>query len=117
MPNLQQAPLLKFNGAKDNNNGFYQLPQNLMDIIFKELGNSSAQLRIMIVLLGTAPDKFRISDKWICDRTGLLHPSYINARKALVSKGWLTLKPGEEIIVNIDAIYRSNTTLPEDDKK
>lgn len=88
-----------------------------MDIIFTELGNSSAQLRIMIVLLGTKPDAFSVSDKWICDRTGLLHPSYITARKALINRGWLTLNPGKELIVNIDAIYNcSNTTLPSEEK-
>lgn len=116
MANLQQAPVLKFNGEKDNGN-FYKLPQNLMDIVFNELGNSSAQLRIMIVLLGTKPDAFSISDKWICDRTGLLHPSYINARKALINRGWLTLNKGE-LIVNINNIYnenRSNTTLPDEE--
>lgn len=90
-----------------------------MDIIFNELGNKSAQLRIMIVLLGTKPDRFSVSDKWICERTGLLHPSYIKARKELVNKGWLTLKPGAELIVNIDKIYnenRGNTTLPDEEK-
>lgn len=87
-----------------------------MDIIFNELGNKSAQLRIMIVLLGTKPDSFSVSDKWICERTGLLHPSYIKARKELVNKGWLTLKPGAELIVNIDAIYRGNTILPDEEK-
>lgn len=88
-----------------------------MDIIFNELGNSSAQLRIMIVLLGTKPDSFSISEQWICDRTGLLHSSYINARKALINRGWLTLNKGE-LIVNIDTIYnenRGNTTIPDEE--
>lgn len=111
MANYNQAPTLKFNGHK-NKGQFYQIPQDLADIIFNELGNSSAQLRIMMVLLGTK-EGFNISDKWICERTGLQHPSYINARKALVKKGWLTHEAAKGITVNINAIYgnRSNTTL------
>lgn len=112
MANYNQAPTLQFNGAKEVDNNFYKIPQELADIIFKELGNSSAQLRIMMVLVGTKPG-FQISDKWICDRTGLLHPSYINARKALVAKGWLTHDAAKGITVNFDAIRgnRGNTIL------
>lgn len=116
MANYQQAPTLKFNGTKSLGNNFYGIPQDLADIIFRELGNSSAQLRIMIVLIGTK-EGFNISDKWICDRTGLQHPSYITARKALVKRGWLTHEAAKGITVNIDAIYGrncSNTTLPEE---
>jgi hypothetical protein len=72
----------------------------------------------MIVLVGTK-EGFHISDKWICDRTGLQHPSYIKARKALVERGWLTHDPAKGITININAIYaenRGNTTLPEEEK-
>lgn len=113
MANYNQAPTLQFNGAKEQGNNFYMIPQELADIIFRELGNASAQLRIMLVLAGTKPG-FQISDKWICERTGLLHPSYINARKALVSKGWLTHDPSRGITVNFNNIYgkdRGNTIL------
>lgn len=118
MANYQQAPTLKFNGVKSLGNNFYGIPQDLADIIFRELGNSSAQLRIMIVLIGTK-EGFNISDKWICERTGLQHPSYITARKALVKRGWLTHEAAKGITVNIDAIYGrncGNTTLPEEEK-
>lgn len=112
MANYNQAPELSFQGQKDNGQ-FYKIPQELADIIFTKLGNSSAQLRIMLVLIGTK-EGFNISDKWICERTGLLHPSYVNARKALVKRGWLIHKPAEGITVNLSAIYeenRGNTTL------
>ena len=114
MPNLQQAPELKYNGEKSISNQFYQIPQELADIIFKELGNSSAQLRIMMVLIGTR-EGFKISEKWILERTGLQHASYITARKALVNRGWLTLAAAQDIIVNFNAIRnenRGNTILP-----
>ena len=88
MANFKQAPELKFTGQKPEGQ-YYAIPQSLADIIFNELGNSSAQLRIMMVLIGTK-EGFKISEKWILDRTGLLHASYITARKALVKRGWLS---------------------------
>lgn len=103
MPNITQAPVLKYDGAKNLGNNFYAIPQDIADIIFKELGNSSAQLRIMLVLIGTKPD-FLVSEKWILERTGLSHGSYINARKALVEKGWITHIPNKEIVVNFNKI-------------
>lgn len=114
MANLKQAPTLQHNGEKKDNL-FYQLPQNLMDIIFNELKDKSAQLRIMIVLIGTKPG-FKVSEQWILDRTGLQHASYISARKKLVEMGWLQLDAATTITVNINAIYakgRSNTVLPQ----
>jgi hypothetical protein len=58
------------------------------------------------------------------DRTGLLHASYIKARKALVDKGWLSLNAASSITVNYDVIRpkkqqdeneksRSNMVLPQ----
>lgn len=75
-----------------------------MDIVFFSLANASAQLRVMIVLLGTKPG-FAISEEWILDRTGLKERSYLEARKALVNRGWITHTPYKKIVVNIDAIY------------
>lgn len=92
MANYEQAPILCFNGSKtqgNTTNQTYQIPQKLADIIFNTLGNSSAQLRIMLVLCGTK-EGFSISEKWILERTGLQHASYVSARKSLVDRGWLT---------------------------
>ena len=108
--NYQQAPELKFIGEKQKGNQSYIIPQELADIIFKELGNSSAQLRIMMVLIGTK-EGFKISEQWILDRTGLQHSSYINARKALIERGWLNLEAAQSITVNFNNI-RGNTILP-----
>ena len=115
MANFKQAPELKFTGQKPEGQ-YYAIPQSLADIIFNKLGNSSAQLRIMMVLIGTK-EGFKISEKWILDRTGLLHASYITARKELVKRGWLTHDEAECITVNFDAILdeknRGNTVLPQ----
>lgn len=103
MANFNHAPILSFDKPKEKGTNYYELPQKLMDIIFKKLGNSSAQLRIMIVLIGTKPG-FGISEQWMLERTGLSQPSYIKARKALVDMGWITLEKRETIKVNFEAI-------------
>lgn len=105
MPNYNQAPVLYFDKPKDKGTNYYELPQVLTDIIFKKLGNSSAQIRLMIVLIGTKPG-FALSEKWILDRTGLTSSSYSNARTALIKRGWITLVPAESITVNFTNILK-----------
>ena len=116
LPNGQfAAPELIYKGNKTQNNDTnqsYLLPQKLCDILFNELGNKSAQLRIMMVLCGTKTGFF-VSEKWILDRTGLLHQNYIRARKELEDKGWLICKAHKSITVNFDAIYASEATEEE----
>lgn len=108
MPNYNQAPILKFDKPKEKGNNYYELPQKLMDKIFDEIGTSSAQLRIMVVLIGTKPG-FGVSEQWMLDRTKMSHSSYMKARKQLIDKGWITLEKDEEknsnnIIVNFKTI-------------
>lgn len=117
---MKQAPILKFNGNKERGEAnFYKLPQECADIVFNVLGNASAQLRVMMVLIGTKPG-FGISQEWLLKRTGLSEKSYINARKELVKRGWIKHIDGEEITVDFDKIY-SDKPLPEmvsgDEKK
>ena len=70
----------------------------------------------MIVLIGTKKG-FKITEKWILERTGLLHASYIKARQELVKKGWLSHNEKEGITVNFNTILdeknRGNTILPQ----
>lgn len=103
---MKLAPTLEYNGVKSRveKEQYYQIPQALADAVFSVLGNSSAQLRIMLVLIGTKPG-FHISQKWILQRTGLKERSYIEARKALVARGWLKHLECDSIIVNLDKIY------------
>jgi len=102
---MKQAPTLQHNGVKSRveKEQYYQIPQALADAVFSVLGNSSAQLRIMLVLIGTKPG-FNISQKWILQRTGLKERSYIEARKALVERGWLKHLECDSIVVNLDKI-------------
>lgn len=109
MPNYNQAPMIKFDIPKEKGNQYYELPQHLMDRVFAELGNSSAQLRVMIVLIGTKPG-FSISEQWVLDRTGLTSTSYSRARSALIEKGWISLIPSKEIRVNFKTILSENSS-------
>lgn len=103
MANLKQAPKLQFSSPIKNTKQYYHLPQDIMDTLFRTLGTSPAQLRIMIVLLGTK-EGFLVSEKWICERTGLNHSSYIKARKGLIDKGYIELDPSKSITVNLSKI-------------
>lgn len=112
MATTQQAPQLNHKGKKmENNVPFYQLSQDIMDIIFNKLdGKNGNQMKIMIVLLGTAGDSsFRVSEKWICERTGMVQQSYNRARKALVERGWLQVEDGH-IYLLLDEIRDQGTT-------
>ena len=113
MPN-NLAPVLKHKGEKvisadkeKNTMPFYYLPQDLMDELFSQLQDKSAQLRLMIVLIGTKPG-FSISESWICQRTGLKRQSYERARAALVEAGYLDHKQAKYITVNLDKIRQGS---------
>lgn len=88
--------ILQHNGEKMDG-VFWQLPQDLMTIIFNTLGNSSAQIRLMCYLIGTK-DGFDLNSKEIQKRTGLNHASYLRARKGLEERGWIEIHNGKLII-------------------
>ena len=58
----------------------------------------------MLVLIGTKPG-FGISEEWIIERAGITERAYIDARKALVARGWIQHKDCETITVDFAAIY------------
>ena len=102
--NTKQAPKLVFNGEKFNNTkGFYQIPQEAADVIFKTFARQPAFLRLMLVLIGTEPG-FGLSLKWMLERTGMTQKTYYDTRDALVEMGWLTCE-NDQVIVNYDKIY------------
>lgn len=110
--NTKQAPKLVFNGNKFNETkGFYQIPQEVADIIFKTFAKQPAYIRLMLVLIGTEPG-FGLAEQWVLDRTGLNHASYNTTRNKLVDMGWLTCENGQ-IIVNYDKIYGRIDSIPQ----
>ena len=108
--NFKQAPKLYHSGKKKQGI-FYQLPQDLIDIVFNTLdGKNGNQIKLMCVLLGTQGNgSFGVSEKWICERTGMVQQTYNKARKALIDKGWLKLEEGK-LFVLVSAIYAEGTT-------
>ena len=74
----------------------------------------------MFFLTGNADNgNFAVAEKTVIDRCGMSETTYKKARAALVEKGWLIHnvgkngKPGE-IIVDYDAIYKSEKSNNED---
>lgn len=107
MANYNQAPKLHHNVDKNDliaacDNNFYAIPQILGDIINHQLAHSSAQMRIMYVLIGTK-EGFGLSEQWMLDRTGLTHSRYIEARNNLKKRGWIIHEKGN-ITVDYAAI-------------
>lgn len=114
--NTKQAPKLAFNGNKFNQNkGFYQIPQELADIIFTTFAKQPAYIRLMLVLVGTEPG-FGLAEQWVLERTGLNHASYNTTRNKLVEMGWLTCENGQ-VIVNFDTIYRRIESIPQKEEE
>jgi hypothetical protein len=74
MPNYKQAPKLYHNKTSFNSDNYYNLPQELMDCVFNQIdGKCGNQIKLIIVLLGTLGNgTFGVSEKWICERTGMV---------------------------------------------
>ena len=115
MPNYKQAPKLYHNKNNFYENNYYGLPQELMDCVFQQLdGKCGNQIKLMIVLLGTAGDgTFGVSEKWICDRTGMLQQTYNTARKALIERGWIYLDKEEGRLFVLPSIIKYGFNYPE----
>ena len=115
MPNFKQAPKLYHNKTDFKYTNYYNLPQTLMDAIFQKLdGKCGNQIKLMTVLLGTLGDgSFGVSEKWICDRTGMIQQTYNAARKALIERGWVYLEDGKLFV--LPAIILHGFPYREDD--
>lgn len=113
----QNAPQLYHNAGKGKGI-FYKLPQEIMDVVFRELdGKNGNALKLMTVLMGTAGDgRFRISAEWIRQRTGMSKSNYHRTKKALQEMGFLFVEDGK-IIVNIKGILEKGSNVESDSLK
>ena len=107
--NKTNAPALYINGVKwqEPNEQRISVADRLLVAIGTKKGLTANDRLLLILLLGQTdnPAKpFHPSEKWIRDRTGMSHDTYITRRKALAEKGILTLKEYESITINIDAL-------------
>ena len=107
MPNLQQAPAIKYQGEKLRDSkglGKAIRTHELEMAIMCGLGERDmAMLKIMLFLTGNA-EGFKVAEKTITERCNISESGYKTARKKLEAKGWITCTNGL-ITVNYDAIY------------
>lgn len=101
-----KAPYLHHVGQKAHKTNFYMLPQELADIAFRVLSDKPAQLRVFIVLCGTA-ENFQITTSWICERANVSQPNYCRILKELEKLGWIEHKPYRYIKILYDNIYKA----------
>lgn len=108
---LKLAPKIVNNGKKqqkcgDENLDWGTIRTNRLErILFNNIPTkNAAELKVMLVLTGQA-EGFRVPQTWIEAQCGISHSAYINARKALVARGWLTHED-DYISVNYDEIYK-----------
>lgn len=113
----QNAPQLYHNAGKGKGI-FYKLPQEIMDVVFRELdGKNGNALKLMTVLIGTAGDgQFRISAEWIRQRTGMSKSNYHRTKKSLQEMGFLIVEDGK-IVVNIKGILEKGSSVEDDSLK
>lgn len=113
MANTKQAPILHHGCSKqqviiDTKSNFYQVPQSLADIIFKQFPRDISVIKLMIVLVGTK-EGFGLSKKWVMDRTQMTEKTYYQARQKLIDAGWLELSENNILTINYDAILATAT--------
>ena len=126
MGNFQQAPELKAVGQKQRDSkkwGKAIRTHELESAIMCGLGDRDfAAMKIMLFLTGNAANEgFRVAEKTIMERCNISESAYKNARKKLVSMGWISHEAGKHITVNYDAIYggkgdTDNTPIEETQK-
>ena len=116
--NRLSAPVLQWDGDNFNGKGsyteqnplgyyFYRSAQELTSYILNTLSGKHGNLiKLMWVLLGTAPG-FRISEKWILEKTGMTQQRYSEARTTLDYMGWITYnKKHHTITVNYRYMWK-----------
>lgn len=126
MGNFQQAPELKAVGQKQRDSkkwGKAIRTHELETAIMCGLGDRDfAAMKVMLFLTGNAANEgFRVAEKTIMERCNISESAYKNARKKLVSMGWISHEAGKHITVNYDAVYGgkgdTNNTPIEETKK
>ena len=86
---------------------FYELPQNVIDVLFNELSDEQGnEIKLMLLLLGVDGDgSFSLTEEWVKQKTGMSKQSYHSAKANLAERGFLILEDGK-ITVDIDSILK-----------
>lgn len=126
MANYNQAPVLLAQGQKqrDSKNWGKAIRTHELEMcIMCGLGDRDfAAMKVMLFLTGNAADgSFGVAEKTILERCNISEAAYKNARKKLISMGWITHVAGKSITVNYDKIYavmgNTDNTPSKEDKK
>lgn len=107
MANINNSPALYIRGNKwkEPNEQRISVADRLLVAIGTEKGLTANDRLLLILLIGQTDDPtrpFHPSEKWIRDRTGMSHDTYISRRKALAEKGILDFKEYDSITVNLN---------------
>mgnify|MGYP004464459647 CR=1 FL=1 len=94
----------------DGNYKFYSIvPQDLMDAVFTTLTNEDGNLiKLTYTLAAQKGDgNFLVTNKWVCEHTGMSVDEYLDAKKKLLHMGWLkhTGKDSKDVYLDFNAIY------------
>ena len=110
MANYNQAPVLLAQGQKNRDSKKWGKAIRTHELEMKimcGLGDRDfAAMKVMLFLTGNAADgSFAVPEKTIMERCNISESAYKNARKKLVSMGWISHETGKHITVNYDKIY------------
>lgn len=108
MANTGNAPALYIKGAKwkEQNEQRISVADRLLVKIGTMKGLTANDRLLLILLVGQTNDPtkpFHPSERWILDRTGMSHDTYLERRKKLVEKGILEIVDYVSITVRLDA--------------
>lgn len=106
--NYKRAPRLVSSGEKfreDFTMGKAIMPHELVMACSICIDNRDFAAYKLMMFLCTNADGFGLATETICKRCGISKPTYIDARKKLIEKGWISFNPRKSIVVHYDKIY------------
>lgn len=109
MSNTNNAPALYIQGQKwiKENEQRISIADRLLVNIGSKKGLTANDRLLLLILIGQTNDPtkpFHPSEKWIRDRTGMSHDTYIERRKSLVEKGIIEFKEYDSITINLNML-------------
>ena len=109
MANINNSPALYIKGSKwrEQNEQRISVADRLLVALGNIKGLTANDRLLLILLIGQTNDPtkpFHPSEKWIRDRTGMSHDTYISRRKILAEKGIIDFKEYDSITINLDKI-------------
>jgi len=103
------APALYIKGQKwkQQNEQRISVADRLLVAIGNKKGLTANDRLLLILFIGQTDDPtrpFHPSEKWVRERTGMSHDTYLERRKNLIAKGIIEIKEYESITINLDSL-------------